>query len=126
MNRMRKAIIASAVGPVELAEGSGKQSFSFDESFLGFAGHFPGYPILPGVLQNLLAQVVSEQVISDPVEFRAIQRAKFSRQLRPGDQIEVEVICRDKEGALYCATKMRVGSEEASSFTLILEKKATT
>ncbi|PLY02786.1 MAG: hypothetical protein C0623_03235 [Desulfuromonas sp.] len=124
MNKMRKAIMQSALAPATLSGESGRQSFRFAESFLGFSGHFPGYPILPGVLQNLLAQVVAEQIIGQPVTFREIKRAKFSRPLRPDDRIDVEVTCREKDGYLHCATRMQVGAEEASNFTLILEESA--
>lgn len=121
MNKMREALLQSALGPIKHDGASGQQSFCFTESFLGFAGHFPGYPILPGVLQNLISQVVAEQIIDAPVTFHSILRAKFSRRLLPGDQIDVEVTCQEKDGLLRCATLMRVGDEEASSFTLVLQ-----
>lgn len=122
---MRQAIIQSALGPIELNGESGRQTFCFAESFLGFAGHFPGFPILPGVLQNLLAQVVAEQIITGPVVFHSISRAKFSRQLRPDELIDVRVSCSEKNALLHCATLIQVGDEEASSFTLVLERQDT-
>jgi len=125
MNRMREAIQKSSLGPASVTGTNGKQCFCFNESFIGFAGHFPGYPILPGVLQNLLGQVVAEQVIGHQLQFKAINRAKFSRQLRPDDQIDVDVSCQEKDGKLHCKTQIRVGTEEASIFTLVLEQGAT-
>jgi len=120
---MRQAIIQSALGPIELNGESGSQTFCFAESFLGFSGHFPGYPILPGVLQNLLSQVVAEQIITSPVVFHSVARAKFSRQLRPDELIDVRVTCTEKNDLLHCVTLIKVGDEEASSFTLVLERQ---
>jgi len=120
---MRQAIIQSALGPIELNGNSGRQTFCFAKSFLGFEGHFPGYSILPGVLQNLLSQIVAEQMIESPVTFHSIARAKFSRQICPDDRVDVRVTCSEKDDLLHCATLIQVGDEEAASFTLVLERQ---
>ena len=68
-----------------------------DEPF--FAGHFPGRPTLPGVLQvEALAQVGALAVLADeryagklPL-FGGIDKARFRRQVVPGDTLELEVV----------------------------------
>lgn len=64
-----------------------------------FQGHFPGYPIMPGVLVvEAMAQaggVIMMHEIPDRekrlVVFTGIERAKFRRPVTPGDQLRIEV-----------------------------------
>jgi len=119
---MRQEIEKSARGPVVQNGDSGEQSFQFDEDFIGFSGHFPGYPILPAVLQTLLAQSVVEQLVGEPLQFLALERAKFTKQVGPGDHINVSVVCKDKQGQLSCSAELSVAKKRAASFTLLLGK----
>src|SRR3984885_12408712 len=64
-----------------------------------FQGHFPGYPIMPGVLVvEAMAQaggmiMMAEIPDGDKklVVFTGIERAKFRRPVTPGDQLRIEV-----------------------------------
>ncbi|MFI5041863.1 MAG: 3-hydroxyacyl-ACP dehydratase FabZ [Acidimicrobiales bacterium] len=84
---------------VELVPGEsarGRWHLTGDETF--FAGHFPGRPTLPGVLMvEAIAQLGAAVLLQDdryrgklPL-FGGIDRARFRRQVLPGDTLELEI-----------------------------------
>ncbi|MEY2468274.1 MAG: 3-hydroxyacyl-[acyl-carrier-protein] dehydratase [Actinomycetota bacterium] len=74
----------------------GRYTVTGDEAFL--AGHFPGNPVFPGVLQlEALAQAGAIAVLSDerfagrlPL-FGGVEEVRFRRIVRPGDDLVLDV-----------------------------------
>lgn len=123
MSSLRRAIAAAAQGPVEAgpAADQWRQEFAFAGDFLGFAGHFPGYPVLPAMVQVLVAQMVVEESAGRPLRLTALANAKFLIQLRP--QEVITVCCRQKKvtvaATLYEGT-LHVAAGLAASFQFAL------
>jgi beta-hydroxyacyl-ACP dehydratase FabZ len=73
------------------------KNFTINEEF--FQGHFPGHPIVPGVLLvEAMAQAGGILLLQDDPDrerkllyFLAIDRARFRRPVVPGDQVRFEV-----------------------------------
>lgn len=112
---------------LEVEEGKravGWKNVSANEQF--FVGHFPEYPVMPGVLiVEALAQVgavamlMKEENRGRLAFFTGIDNCRFKKQVKPGDQLRLEVeIIRAKgpigkgkgiatvDGELVCETEI--------------------
>ena len=83
---------------LELKERSAVGMKKLTKSDYFFAGHFPGNPVMPGVLMlEAMAQVGGVILLSRPENlgkiayFMSINNAKFRRIVRPGDELHLEV-----------------------------------
>ncbi len=91
----------------------GIKNVTVNEPF--FQGHFPGKPVMPGVLIiEAMAQVGATAILSLPefqgklALFAGIDKARFRRQVVPGDQLRIEVQVLKLRGT--------VGKSEAKAF----------
>lgn len=124
MNRMKREIVASATAPARWMEPDRiARTYVFDPEFIGFAGHFPGYPILPAFVQILTAATLAEERIGAPLELSSVKKAKFMQEIRPGQEIVVE--CRERliDGASRCEVSIALGDKVASKFVMIFAMK---
>lgn len=84
----------------------GLKNVTIDEPF--FQGHFPGRPIMPGVLMvEAMAQVggvlvrLSTGTDDNLVYFMSIEKAKFRKPVLPGDQLRFEVEAVQSRGKAW-------------------------
>jgi UDP-3-O-[3-hydroxymyristoyl] N-acetylglucosamine deacetylase/3-hydroxyacyl-[acyl-carrier-protein] dehydratase len=85
----------------------GIKNVTINEPF--FQGHFPGHPIMPGVLiveamaqtgGMLLMEMVGEPYDRKVVYFMSLDNVKFRRPVRPGDQLRLELEMVQMRGAV--------------------------
>jgi len=84
---------------------TGVKNVTINEPF--FQGHFPGQPIMPGVLIiEAMAQVAGVMAFSSGVEgkavyFMSIDNAKFRRPVVPGDQVMMDIKVLKQRGNVW-------------------------
>lgn len=83
----------------------GKKCVSVNEPF--FQGHFPGNPVMPGVLiMEALAQVGAVAILSKPefkghtAYFAGIDKARFRQKVVPGDVLMLETAIVKSKGPI--------------------------
>jgi 3-hydroxyacyl-[acyl-carrier-protein] dehydratase len=84
---------------LELEEGKravGIKNVTANEEF--FNGHFPDFPVMPGVLiiealaqVGAVAMLIKDENRGRLAFFAGIDNCRFKRQVRPGDQLKLEV-----------------------------------
>jgi len=100
----------------------GYKNVTINEDF--FNGHFPGHPIMPGVLiLEALAQVSGlmglatmdkERVANTVYYFAGMDKVRFKRPVLPGDRLELEArYVTDKRGIWRFECEARVDGELA-------------
>jgi 3-hydroxyacyl-[acyl-carrier-protein] dehydratase len=108
---------------LSLEEGKkavGIKNVSANEPF--FQGHFPGSPVMPGVLiLEAMAQVGAVIVLKMPefagkiALFASMDKVRFRRQVVPGDVLRIEVEVQKLRGAFgKCYAAAYVGDEMAT------------
>lgn len=95
-----------------------------------FEGHFPGAPVMPGVLiMESLAQAAGIWLLNDApdpsrlvVHVVGIDEAKFRRPVLPGDQLQLEIrVLRRRGGLVRARGEVRSGGQRVAEATLLLQ-----
>jgi 3-hydroxyacyl-[acyl-carrier-protein] dehydratase len=116
-------LVDEVIDYVPLHTGIGLKHVLAEDFF--FKGHFPGYPVMPGVLiTEALAQMGAIVLLSDPeyagklVFFTGIDKAKFRRKVVPGDTLRLEVEITRMRGKFgFGSAIAKVGAEVACEAT---------
>ena len=103
-----------------------------------FQGHFPGHPVMPGVLiieamAQTAAVLVVETLGPDAqgkiVYFMSIEGAKFRRPVVPGDQLRIHIVKERSRGSVWkfhaVARVDGVSVAEATYAAMIMDRTAS-
>jgi 3-hydroxyacyl-[acyl-carrier-protein] dehydratase len=90
------------------SEATGIKMVSGNEPY--FAGHFPDFPVMPGVLivealaqtaSVMTAATVPDVTAGKLVFFTTVEKARFRQPVRPGDVVKLHVVKNTNKGPLW-------------------------
>lgn len=108
------------------------KNVTFNEPF--FQGHFPDHPVMPGVLiieamaqaSGVLVQLSASEAKAAPLYYLVkVDKARFSRTVGPGDQLQLEIVQKRmlrRMGLFSC--RALVDGEEAASAEILCAERA--
>jgi 3-hydroxyacyl-[acyl-carrier-protein] dehydratase len=99
-------LLVDRIEELEADRVVGIKNVTMNEPF--FDGHFPDYPVMPGVLiVEAMAQVAGVLVLSQIpdrknkiVLLAAVDGAKFRKPVRPGDQLRIEMTLSKRKATM--------------------------
>lgn len=97
-------------------------TFCCPPNFVGFSGHFPDNPILPGVVQLMMGAFTAS--MGKETNTQSVKRAKFTRPVKPNEVITVKAVNTGKDALIESVIEMSVDNEPCATFTLFLKNNA--
>lgn len=122
LSTLNKAIL-SRIYSLSIGEDglSAKLEACFDRRFIGFNGHFPGHPVLAGVIMLHTATLLSRIILKKPLVLRILKQAKFGKLISPDDLIQIEIKIKTKDDNVMINTLFKKENDVCAKFSFILD-----
>jgi len=122
MNKLVQAIETCMSGFESDGTGCLSACFTFPPDFLGFQGHFPGNPVLPGVCMVQAVMVMAGKWSGTPLELKNIVTAKWFMPAGPDTMLNFAVqVIAGELGKTTLKAKIRKGTEKVAELTVETE-----
>jgi 3-hydroxyacyl-[acyl-carrier-protein] dehydratase len=120
MNKILQGIAEAAQRAVTTDDtGALEGHYCFTESFAGFAGHFPGHPILPAIVEMLVVVSLVSEHTGCRQRLVSVEDAKFLNPVQPNQELTVHCRQRTIRGKLLYDAQLNVG--ETTTATMLIE-----
>jgi len=114
MSVLSKAI-RDCLSPVSVGEsGVLSTRATFPLGFVGFKGHFPGRPVLPGVCMIQAAVVALTEARRVPLRLKRLVSAKWLAPVLAGETLDFTIVA----GAGSCKVKVTRGTDKVAEFSI--------
>jgi 3-hydroxyacyl-[acyl-carrier-protein] dehydratase len=103
------------------APGAFSAEFRFDPARPVFRGHFPGRPLVPGVLEIEMVRLAVERHAGQRYRIAGVTRAKFTGAVVPGDLVVLAARVTAEDARLSVSATLRVGDAPKGTVVMLLE-----
>jgi 3-hydroxymyristoyl/3-hydroxydecanoyl-(acyl carrier protein) dehydratase len=117
----REAILELTSG----LEGQVEAVILFPAGLDVFKGHFPGQPIVPGILELELFRAAAERLFpGSSFRILSVAKAKFLREIKPGEKVRLTGAFPSLDGkkTLIVKGQLWVENEKAAQVEMMMEK----
>ena len=90
--------------------------------FAAFAGHFPGQPVLPAVIQLAVVRMLSAEMLNRPLQPEKTAKLKFKNMVRPDETVHVEVELKKVDGRWRAGFRLKNKQKTIASGNLIFRE----
>lgn len=125
MNNLKEDAASGIIELTSPREGEIEAFFMFSPELALFTGHFPGHPLVPGILELEMARAALERFFTGfDLRIVSIEKAKFLREIKPGEKIRLSAnfSAFDEKKRLSVKSILWVGEEKAAQLELTMEK----
>jgi len=98
-------------------------TFCFSGNLDLFAGHFPGNPMLPGIVQIEMVKFAVEQAQGNPFWIRSIRKTKFANLIHPDTPIHLSIRLTPVDDVFSVTATLKTEDKIAGKINLLLQKK---
>lgn len=121
VDELHSALVGAEANPPGAAPGATLE-FRYPPSFVGFRGHFPDDPILPGVCLLQSLRLGLEKAWGAPLKLAGVRNAKFVAPVRPGDTLRFAVTETARSADVVSAkAKVTRAGERVAEISIQLE-----
>ena len=106
---VRREVASPLVAPVPVepaGPGRATSRFTLDPAEPLLAGHYPGFPIFPGVCLVECAHRTSLAALDGPGRLTEVESARFLGPVFPGDTVHTETVAEAVDGGWRCRARL--------------------
>ncbi len=122
MSLFNEQIIDLIQDKLEYQDGSLSVQIKFDKNFIGFEGHFPGNPVLPGVVMIKVMISMYELYQKKAYQLLQIKKAKFVEPILVDTLTSFFIRATEKEDQIVLQGKIVKDEKIISKISLILNE----
>lgn len=115
---VRRELASLLVAPVRVDSpeaGRATSAFTLDPAEPLLAGHYPGFPIFPGVCLVECAHRTSLGAVgAGPVRLAEVESARFLGPVFPGDTVHTETVAEAVDGGWRCQVRLAATGPDGS------------
>ena len=91
----------------------------FSDDFAGFDGHFPGVPLLPGILMLKTGVLISEIALGKALCVQKIKHAKFAKSIFPKQKVSLHINFKEQNDTIQISAALSHKDDLCAKYSIL-------